>query len=181
MRAIFLDRDGVINTYPGDKNYVTAPERFRFLPNSKKAIARLHKNKFKIFVISNQAGVGKGIFSQEALDSITKRMLAAIKISGGKIDGVYYCIHRPQENCPCRKPKTGLIDKVKNKYPINLKNSYFIGDTIPDVYTARAAGCKSILVLSGKEKLQNRKNWEAQPDFIFSNLYEASKFILKKS
>lgn len=180
MKAVFLDRDGVINRYPGDKNYVTRQKEFRFLPRSKDAIARLYKNKYKIFIVSNQAGVGKGIFSRQTLDCITKKMLEAIKASGGKIEKVYYCTHRPEENCSCRKPKAGSIARIKKEYPIDLKSSYFIGDTIRDVHTARAARCKSVLVLSGKEKLRNRKNWEAQPDFVFPDLYQAAEFILKQ-
>lgn len=179
MRAIFLDRDGVINRYPGDTKYVTGWREFKFLPKAKKAITRLHKNKFKIFIISNQAGVNKGILSQKTLDFITKNMLREIEESGGKIDGVYYCIHRQDENCSCRKPKAGLINLAKRKYHIDLKGSFFIGDTIRDVKTAKAAGCKSMLVLSGKEKLSNRKNWEIEPDCVFGNLYEAAEFILK--
>ncbi|OGX17592.1 MAG: hypothetical protein A3K83_00480 [Omnitrophica WOR_2 bacterium RBG_13_44_8b] len=178
MRAVFLDRDGVINRYPGDKKYVTSWKEFRFLPGAKSAIARLHKNKFKIFIVSNQAGVGKGLFGQGALDSITRNMLAAIKKARGKIDAAFYCTHTKDENCPCRKPRAGLIDKACKNYPVNIKNSFFIGDTIRDVITAKTAGCKSILVLCGKEKLSNRKDWEAQPDFVFKDLLEAAKFIL---
>lgn len=179
MRAVFLDRDGVINKYPGDTKYVNNWKEFRFLPRAKKAIAKLHQNKFKMFIISNQAGIGKGLFSQKSLDTITKNMLGAIEKSKGKIDAVYYCTHRQEENCFCRKPKAGLLDMAKKDYLINITNSFFIGDTIRDIYTAKAAGCKSILVLSGKEKLSNRKNWEAQPDFIFKDLYQAAEFILK--
>jgi D-glycero-D-manno-heptose 1,7-bisphosphate phosphatase len=131
-------------------------------------------------VISNQAGVNKGIFSRQALDKITKNMLQAVEKSKGKIDGVYYCVHRQDENCSCRKPKVGLIDMVKRNNPLDMKSSFFIGDTIRDVKTAKSAGCKSILVLSGKERLSNRKNWEAQPDFIFKNLHQAAEFILRK-
>lgn len=180
MRVIFLDRDGVINRYPGDTKYVTAWKEFHFLPRVRLAIAKLHKNRFRLFVISNQAGVNKGIFSQETLDAITKKMLYEIEESGGKIEGAYYCTHRQDENCSCRKPKVGLIDMIKKKFPVDLKNSFFIGDTIRDVHTARLAGCKSILVLSGKEKLSNRQNWQAQPDFIFKNLYAATRFILEQ-
>jgi len=180
MRAIFLDRDGVINRYPGDRKYVTSQKEFRFLPNAKKAIARLYKNKFNLFVISNQAGVGKRIYSQDTLEAITKNMLSQIEKAGGKIERVYYCTHREEEKCACRKPKAGLIKRVKKEYPIDLKKSYFIGDTIRDVHTARAAGCKSVLLLCGKEKLKNSADWEVKPDFIFNNLQEAAGFILKQ-
>ncbi len=182
MKVVFLDRDGVINKYPGDKKYVTSWRNFKFLARAKKAIALLKQNNFKLFIISNQAGVGKGIFSQQALDIITKNMLCKIEESGGRIDGVYYCTHPPEANCSCRKPQPGLLQlAIKNLrlvskagLRVSLKDAFFIGDTIRDVSAAGAAGCKSILVLSGKEKLLNRKNWEAQPDFIFKDLYEAS-------
>ncbi len=176
-----LDRDGVINRYPGDTKYVTRWKEFRFLPRAKKAIAKLYKDGFKLFIISNQAGVGKGEFSKESLNLITKNMLEEIKDSGGKISGTYYCTHRKEEKCPCRKPKTGLIDIIKkNHSTLELKKSFFIGDSILDVLTAKAASVMSILVLSGKEKLSNKKDWETEPDFIFGNLYEASKFILNQ-
>jgi D-glycero-D-manno-heptose 1,7-bisphosphate phosphatase len=181
MKAIFLDRDGVINKYPGDKKYVTSWKKFKFLPRARLAIAKLHQHNFKLFVISNQAGVGKGIYSKKTLNAITKKMLIQIRKLGGNLDGIYYCTHRKEEDCSCRKPKTGLLNAIKEKYPLNFKNAYFIGDTIPDINTARAVGCKSILVLCGKEKLKNRKNWEEQPDFIFNNLYEATNFILKEN
>lgn len=179
MRAVFLDRDGVINKYPGNKKYVTSVKDFRFLPQAKKALAKLHKGGFKLFVISNQAGVAKGLLEQTALDAITRKMLAGINEASGKIEGVYYCTHHPDKNCACRKPKTGLIDLVKKKYPLNLRDSFFIGDSIRDVQTAKEAGCKSILVLCGKEKLINQKNWEMHPDFIFYNLWKAADFILR--
>ncbi len=181
MKAIFLDRDGVINKYPGDTKYVTNSDDFRFLPRVKQAIACLGKAGFRIFVISNQAGVGKGLFSQKSLDLITSRMLKCISESGGKIDAVYYCTHRKEEDCLCRKPKAGLLHIARREYPaINFKKSFFIGDTIRDVHAAKSAGCKSILVLSGKEKLSNRDNWDVRPDFIFKNLWEAATLIIKQ-
>jgi D-glycero-D-manno-heptose 1,7-bisphosphate phosphatase len=177
MKAIFLDRDGVINRYPGDTKYVTSWEEFRFLPNAKKALALLTGKKYPIFVISNQAGVSKGIYSQDTLNDITNRMLKALEKSGARIDSVYYCTHRDEDNCSCRKPKAGLVKLAVKGKRINLKNSFFIGDTIRDVRTAKAAGCKSILVFSGKENPSNQDNWQTRPDFTFKNLCEATKFI----
>lgn len=181
MRAIFLDRDGVINRYPGDTKYVTSWKEFKFIPRSKKAIALLNKNKYTVFIISNQAGVNKDIYSQEVLDLITDKMLEALGRARAKIDGVFYCIHRTEDRCSCRKPKSGLVELAIKNRNIDMKNSYFIGDTIRDVSTAKASGCKSILVFSGKEKPQNRKNWEAQPDFMFRDLYEAVRFVIRST
>ncbi len=180
MKLIFLDRDGVINKYPGDKLYVTSLKKFFFLPGAKTAIAKLTQAGFKIFVASNQAGVGKGTYSQETLNAITTKMLEDIQQVGGKITKVYYCTHRKEAGCGCRKPKPGMLKKAAREFGLNLKRAYFIGDTIRDVLTARASGCKSILLLCGKEKLANRKNWEAEPDFIFKNLKIAADFIIKQ-
>ena len=177
MKAIFLDRDGVINKYPGDTKYVTSWKEFRFLPNAKKAIALLTGKNYPIFVISNQAGVSKGLYSQDTLNNITSRMLKALEKSGAKVNAVYYCTHRDEDNCSCRKPKAGLVKLAVQGKKINLKDSFFIGDTIRDVHTAKAAGCKSILVFSGAEKPSNRDNWQTYPDFTFKDLYSAAKFI----
>jgi len=180
MKVVFLDRDGVINKYPGDRFYVTSPKKFKFLPGAKSAIARLTKAGFKIFIASNQAGVGRGIYAKHTLAAISAKMLAEIERAGGKIDKVYYCIHRKEAGCFCRKPAPGLLKKAAREFKLSLKHSYFIGDSIRDVVTAERAGCKSILVLSGKEKLANQKNWEAKPDSVFKNLKASANFLLKQ-
>ena len=179
MKVVFLDRDGVINKYPGDKAYVTSLGKFRFLPRAKKGIALLSKNGFKVFVASNQAGVGRGVYARTTLEAITARMLKGIEDSGGRIDKVYYCTHRKDAGCSCRKPKTGMLRGAGREFKFRLKGAYFIGDTIRDVLTAHAAGCKSILVLSGKEKSAGRKRWEAKPDFIFKDLLAAARFLTR--
>ena len=179
MKVVFLDRDGVINKYPGDKLYVTSLRSFCFLPRAKKAISLLGKKGFKIFVVSNQSGVGKGAYNQKTLDNITIKMLNDIQQDGGRIDKVYYCTHRKDTDCSCRKPKPGMLKQAAKEFKFNLKKAYFIGDNIIDVLTARAAGCKSILVLTGKEKLANQKDWEAKPDFVFKDLLEAAKFLVR--
>ena len=177
LKAIFLDRDGVINKYPGDTKYVTSWKEFHFLPNVKKAIALLNGKKYPIFVISNQAGVSKGVYSQDTLNDITSRMLKALGKSGARINAVYYCTHRDEDHCSCRKPKAGLIKLAIKGKKIDLRISFFIGDTLRDVRAAKAAGCKSILVFSGAEKPSNRDNWPTRPDFTFKDLYAAAKFI----
>lgn len=180
MKVVFLDRDGVINKYPGDKLYVTSVKKFSFLPGAKSAIAKLSKNGFKIFIASNQAGVGRGIYAKRTLEAITRKMLSEIEEAGGKIDKVYYCLHRKDAGCSCRKPKPGLLKKAAREFNFSLKHSFFIGDTIRDVITANNAGCRSILVFSGKEKPANRKNWEVQPDFTSKSLKSAAGFLLKQ-
>ncbi|MFA6129543.1 MAG: HAD-IIIA family hydrolase [Candidatus Omnitrophota bacterium] len=177
MKAVFLDRDGVINKYPGDRLYVTSLKMFKFLPRAKEAIVLLSRAGFEIFVASNQAGVGKGFYSQKTLDAITAKMLKGIEQAGGKVTKVYYCTHHKEAGCSCRKPKPGLLKKAAREFKVNLKKAYFVGDTIRDVLTAHAAGAKSILIFSGKEKLSNQKDWEVKPDFVFKDLLAAAKFL----
>lgn len=184
VKAVFLDRDGVINEYPGDKEYVKSWSEFHFLPRVNLALHRLDKRGFKIFIISNQAGVLKEVYSQDDLNRITENMLKELSDFGINISGVFYCIHRKEDNCSCRKPKTGLIDmaisKLKDEgFNLALSESYFIGDTITDIETGKSVGLKTILVFSGKEKPDNKNNWQVQPDFTTQDLSEAVEKILK--
>ena len=186
MKAIFLDRDGVINESPGEGKYLTSWEDFRFLPGIKPALRMLSDNGFELFVISNQAGVSKGIFSRENLERITKNMLSELKKENILLSGVQYCIHKSEDNCTCRKPKTGMVDKLirqskKEGKDIELPESYLIGDTIRDIETGRAAGLKTILVFSGKEKPENKNSWQIMPDFTARDLTEAAQIIMQEN
>lgn len=183
MKIIFLDRDGVINKYPGDADYVKSWHEFNFLPKVKESLKKLNDNGFKIIIISNQAGVSKGIYSQEGLNLITSNMLQELNDAKVTIEAVYYCIHRQDENCSCRKPKTGLIemavDKLKNEgLKPELSRSYFVGDTIRDVEAGHAAGLKTILVFSGKEKPANKDKWGIHPGYTAQDLSGAVDLIL---
>lgn len=180
MKAIFLDRDGVINKDPGFGDYVKSWEELQFLPGAIEAIKRLNKNGYEIFVISNQAGVGRGLFSQSSLDEITNNMLKEIESQGGKITSISYCTHRIDEGCSCRKPKTGMIEKATKDFDIDFKNTYFIGDSRVDIGIGKNMGCKTILLLTGKEDPNNIENLDPQPDFIKKDLKEAVKWVLKE-
>jgi histidinol-phosphate phosphatase family protein len=184
MKVVFLDRDGVINEYPGDFNYVKSWEEFRFLPQTKSALKLLTDQNIKIFIISNQAGVSKGVYSQGELDRITENMLSELAQTGIKIERAMYSIHKPDENSNCRKPKTGMVERAiselrNSSHQININNSYFVGDSIKDIETGRAMGLKTILVFSGREKPQNSPNWKTKPDFTCQDIQEAVDRILK--
>ncbi len=176
-RVVFLDRDGVINEFPGYGNYVTSWREFKFIPGSIEAIKKFKDCGFWVFVISNQAGVGKNIFSQKDLDIITTNMLKVLEKKGARVDGVYYCIHKPEDNCNCRKPKAGLLEKALEEAGIKKYKGFFIGDAITDIETAHRFGIDSVLVLSGREKLHSVKDWLIKPDYIFDNLLLASYYI----
>ena len=178
-RIVFLDRDGVINKYPGDGRYVTRVKDFKMLKGSLDAIKKLSQAGFFLFVISNQAGVTKGLYSKKTLKKITNLMLKNVNKYGGMVHKVLYCLHTLEMNCPCRKPKAGLLRKATKGKKVDFENSYFIGDSLLDVKAGKAFGCKTVLVLSGREKLKNAPQWDAAPDFIASSLSSAAKNILK--
>ncbi len=177
-KVVFLDRDGVINKNPPHGDYIKKPSKFEFLSRAPEAIRMLNNAGFDIAVISNQAGIGKGLFSKNELKKIDERMLKGIKASGGKIKGTYYCIHHPDANCECRKPKTGLIKKAIGGNKIDFRNSFFIGDTERDVVAGGRSGLKTITVLSGYNKNKDIKKWKNRPDYIAKDLYDAVKRIV---
>lgn len=182
-KVIFLDRDGVINRGPAifKRRYVTEWRYFKFLPGVKNAVRKLTVAGYSIYIISNQAGISKGCFSRTDMKAITANMVEEFKKAGGRITGVFYCPHKDEDNCGCRKPKTGLFEKAVEKSRIDFKKTFFIGDSMRDMQAGRAAGCKTILVLCGKESLKNKKNWRVQPDYVKRDLPAAVNWILKET
>ena len=183
MKFIFIDRDGVINKDPGgwtENGYVTSWQDFHFLPGSLGAIRKLTESGYEIIVISNQAAVNRGLFTMEDLNKITKSMLNQIGKNGGRIHSIFYCPHRTDENCGCRKPKAGLFKKATEGMNVDFKNTYFIGDGVMDVEAGENIGCRTILLLSGKTRLENVNSWSVRPDFIKKDLKEAVGWILSK-
>lgn len=178
-KVIFIDRDGVINKDPTG-GYVTRWEEFYFLDGSKEAIRKLTEAGYEIIVISNQAGVGKGLYTLETLNEITKRMIAEIEKAGGRIRAVFYCPHRDEDNCDCRKPKTGLFRQARKVVDVDFAKTYFIGDGVMDIEAGRNVGCRTILILSGKTSLEDKANWTHQPDHVFKDLSEAVNLVLEK-
>lgn len=182
-RPIFLDRDGVINIEPSNfgMDYVTEIKYFKFLSDVFPALRALLNNNYDIYIISNQAGVNKKIFSLEKLNQITNYMLDRFKEQNIEIKAVKYCIHTPQENCNCRKPKTQLLEECWSAYKkADKSNTFFIGDQERDIQTAINFGIKSILVLSGKTKQNDLSAFQYQPDYVAENIYAAVKNIILK-
>lgn len=180
MNIIFLDRDGVINEFPGNGNYVTKIKEFRFIPGSLDAIRDLTAMGYKIFIISNQAGVGKGLFSKAKLKSINDHMLKYVAKAGGRIKRSFYCTHKSTAGCDCRKPKIGNLKRAFSLMKVNprsAKKTFFVGDTEADIKTGHTAGCRTIFVLSGREDRRYMRKWDVKPDFIVQNLKEAVDLI----
>ncbi|MBU4477937.1 MAG: D-glycero-beta-D-manno-heptose 1,7-bisphosphate 7-phosphatase [Candidatus Omnitrophica bacterium] len=178
-KIIFLDRDGVINK---DLNgYVTAWPEFEFLPNVLEAIKRLSELGFKVVVVSNQAGVAKGYYTAETLARITAQMLETVRAAGGRIFSVHYCTHRDEDDCICRKPKTGLFKQALAGISVNLKETFFVGDNERDIEAGKKMGCRTILVLSGITKTKaDVYNFKHRPDFIADDLWDAVERIIAK-
>ncbi len=183
-KIVFLDRDGVINQDSFGKtpnNYVEKWEHFHFVDNSKEGIKSLCDNGFEIVIISNQAGVSKGYYSQETLDEITSNMVTEIKQAGGTIKKVFYCTHKPEDNCDCRKPKPGLFKKAQEFLSVDISGCFFVGDTQRDVIAGRDAGLRTITVLTGKCNIEEVKGWQDQPDFICNDLVGVANLILEET
>ena len=186
METIFLDRDGVINANPPNNGYVCSWNDFTFLPNALEAIHTLTQCGYCIILTTNQAGIGKGIFTKEQLSDIHQRMLNEINKFGGHIEKIYYCPHHPDDGCPCRKPKPGMLLTAANEHCFDITSSFFIGDSLTDITAAKSAGAKPILVLTGHGRdsyehfIKSEQNAQtSMPDKIFTNLFSASQWLKK--
>ena len=162
MKAIFLDRDGVINQER--KDYVKNLEEFKIFDNIADAISLLKKENFLVVVITNQSAINRKLLSIENLEKIHEFLKKYLKKNNTSLDGIYYCPHTPDEGCSCRKPKPGLLLKAASDLNIDLNNSWMIGDSKTDIDAAKTAGCNSILLKKNenlfdivKELISNNK------------------------
>lgn len=186
MKTVFLDRDGVINKSPADWGYVCNWTEFTFLPNALEAIRNLTESGYRIFIATNQAGVGRGIFTEQQLTDIHHNMLNEVEKVGGHIDKIYYCPHHPEAGCKCRKPKPGMLIQAAREHDIDISKTFFIGDSLKDIQAARNAGALPILVLTGhgRDSYNHYINSDLttktyKPDKIFTNLFTASRWIIQ--
>lgn len=189
-RAVFLDRDGVINAMWLDPDHGTVdspanPDQFRLLPGVSEAVCRLRALGFRIVVVSNQPGIAKGKMVPDLLDAITRKMEDELRRAGALLDGVYYCLHHPaaalpayRQDCGCRKPRPGLLRRAAEELGIDLGRSYMIGDGLHDVQAGRAVGCTTIWLGNLKcEICKVVEENDARPDYVGAALYEAAQLI----
>ncbi|RME54273.1 D-glycero-beta-D-manno-heptose 1,7-bisphosphate 7-phosphatase [Candidatus Woesearchaeota archaeon] len=174
-KAIFLDRDGVINK---EVQFVARPEEFHLLPNTIEALKLLNKTDYKLIIITNQSGMGYGYYTEENYNAVTDKMLKLFAEEGIRIDDIFYCPHRYEEECNCRKPNTGMLKKAKAKYDIDFSQSWLIGDKTSDIKAGENIGAKTILVLTGAGGKDSR--YDIKPDYVAADLLEAAYFILEK-
>lgn len=174
---VFLDRDGVINENRHD--YVRSVDDLVMLPGSLDALRKLSESKVRSVVVSNQAGVGRGLIPADELDRINSRLSACVESSGGSIAKFYCCTHRKEDNCSCRKPGIGLLLQAREELNVDLSRSYFIGDALSDIQSGRAAGCKTVFVLSGRTSVEEMSEWNCSPDHVAATLSEAVDWVLE--
>lgn len=177
--AVFLDRDGVINVDPVE--FVTRPEELQLIPSSAEAIARFNAAGVPVIVCSNQSGVARGLYTMQTLEQISERLQQMLGEHGARIDAFYYCPHDDADNCDCRKPRPGLLLRAAQAHGIALERSVFVGDSWRDIVAGRAAGVKTVLVLSGHVKPEMLGSAEIQqhpPDHVAPDLQGAAEWIL---
>lgn len=179
-RAVFIDRDGTISEEVG---YVNHPSRFQIFPYAAAAIKLLNNHGWLAVLITNQAGVARGYFPEEMIQTIHGDLRRNLEESGARVDAIYYCAHHPsvgeppyRQDCECRKPKPGLIKQAAKDLGIDLGLSWMIGDRYGDIELAHNAGVHSGLVLSGYGRGEweyQRASWKYQPELVAENLLEA--------
>ncbi len=145
-KAIFLDRDGVINKER--KDYVKTIDEFELDPNISRYVAQLKNLGFLIIVVTNQSAINRNLTTHENVQSIHQSIQKTLESKNTYIDAFYYCPHKPDENCDCRKPQIGLLIKAKLNFHIDIKSSWFIGDSDSDIEAAKNFGCKYIKITS---------------------------------
>ena len=177
-KIVFIDRDGVINEdLIGD--YIKSWGDFRFIPGSIEAMKKLNANGYDIVIISNQAGIGDGLYSESALNDITKRMLQELKQNSVEVKGVYYCLHGKEAGCECRKPKIGLFAQAAKDIKFNPAKTYFIGDKATDIEAGKKFGLKTLFVLTGHGTLDQPKLvHDLVPEKIFPSIKEVADYLL---
>jgi D-glycero-D-manno-heptose 1,7-bisphosphate phosphatase len=178
MRAVFLDRDGVICENRSD--HVKSWDEFRFLPGATESLAALSRLGLPIIVVTNQAAVGRGLVSASVVEDIHARMIAEVEAYGGRVDRVLYCPHTPQERCDCRKPEPGMLLRAADEMDIDLSHSYMVGDAAADLMAAERAGCRPFLVMTGRGLQQLFPSLSSVNQFTLSrNLLAATSHIVR--
>lgn len=179
-RAAFLDRDGVINI---DSAYLSRWEDFQFVPGAVEAMRRMQQAGYALVVVTNQSGIARGYYSEDAYQLLTRQMRAALEAEGVKLAGVYHCPHHPSGrvpelaiDCDCRKPAPGMILRAAQELQLDLPHSFLVGDKDSDLQAARAAGVgRAYLVHSGHVLTGESQQ---QADQVFDNLRACANFLL---
>jgi D-glycero-D-manno-heptose 1,7-bisphosphate phosphatase len=183
--AVFLDRDGTVNE---EVDFLTSPRDLHLIPRSAEAIRRANDLGLRVFIVSNQSGVARGLLSEEDLLEVHRILTDRLAEHHATVDRIYYCPHHPTEGtdayrkeCDCRKPNTGMIDRAVREFRIDPARSYVIGDRTVDVGMAKNAGAHAILVLTGYGRAERDLcEREGIPlDYVADDLYDAMDFVAR--
>ena len=169
--AVFIDRDG---TLVKDLGFLHKVKDFKILPNVIEGLKLL--NNYKIFITTNQSGIGRGIFKMEDFLNFDAHLIKELKKYDIKIEKTYYCPHTPEDNCDCRKPKIKFLKEAEKEFDIDLSKSFVIGDRKSDVDFGKSAGCKTVFVLTGEA---DKYKDDVTPDYVANDMLDAAEWILK--
>ena len=178
-RAVFLDRDGTISEEMGYVNHIS---RFQIFPFAAEAIRQLNQAEIPVIVVTNQSGIARNIFSESLVHEVHKKMVAELAAGGAWIDAIYYCPHKSEDACECRKPNPGLLERAAREHALDLKDSWIVGDRYADLEMGHVAGSRGILVMTGYGRGEyelHRDTWPRQPDALAENLRDAVRDILR--
>ncbi len=176
-RYVILDRDGTINL--DSDAFIKTADEWQPISGSLEAIAEFNRHGYKVVIITNQSGIGRGLFDLAALDAMHAKMQGMLASLGGQIEAIYFCPHGPNEGCICRKPKPGLFEAFAKQQQLSLDKVYSIGDSYRDIQASIAAGAKPVLVKTGKGLITLQKHPQLELP-VFENLYDAARHIISK-
>jgi len=173
-----LDRDGTLNI--DSPNYVKSLDEFELIPGAVDSIKIMNDLGYKVIIQTNQSAISRGLISNYELTKIHDFLKSEVSKKGGQIDDIYFCPHHPNENCECRKPKIGNLEKAIIKYNLDPELCFFIGDSKKDIETGCNCGCHTILVLSGCHNYSTIEinMWSEKPEYVVKNIKEATKLLL---
>jgi D-glycero-D-manno-heptose 1,7-bisphosphate phosphatase len=177
--AVFLDRDGTIAEEMGYVNHV---DRLQIFPYAAEAIRQLNRAEIPVIVVTNQSGVARNIFPESLMHEVHKKMIAELAAAGAWIDAIYFCPHKSEDVCECRKPNPGMLERAAREHGLDLASSWVVGDRYADLEMAHAAGARGILVMTGYGRGEyelHRGAWPRQPDLVTENLSDAVRHVLR--
>jgi D-glycero-D-manno-heptose 1,7-bisphosphate phosphatase len=178
-RAVFLDRDGTIAEETGYVNHI---DRFEVFPFAAEAIRQLNLADIPVIVVTNQGGIARNIFPESLVHQVHKKMISQLAAGGAWIDAIYFCPHKSEDVCECRKPNPGMLHQAAREHSIDLNASWVVGDRYADLEMSHATGGRGILVMTGYGRGEyelHRGKWAKQPDAVAKNLSEAVRLILQ--
>lgn len=175
-RLVALDRDGTVIE---ERPYLSDPEQVALLPRAAPGLRALQALGFRLVLISNQSGVGRGYFTLAQVEAVNRRVFQLLAREGVTLDGAYICPHAPWAGCPCRKPATGLLERGARELGTSPRGAFVIGDKECDIEMGRRAGASTLLVRTGWGR-QTEREGEVRPDFVVDDLGEAAALIVAR-